>query len=182
MSGTLLSEDAIVRGLIAQGVPREKALRQAQSMGVRPHAPTAQPDAEPAPAIAWPVRLLLPWSYLVSDNDRQVAKLITADGQPKAIRVLTAEYRAALEKIANLARNKVGDAAAVAAPLAIRVLVWVPNNTAHNDIANFCKLVHDALEDVIYTNDTWLHDIHWTRAGIDVDAPRAEIILSPIEP
>jgi hypothetical protein len=40
--------------------------------------------------------------------------------------------------------------------------------------------VHDALEGVVYTKDRWLDDVRWYRAGVDVDAPRAEITISPI--
>lgn len=129
--------------------------------------------------IAWPVRILLPWSHLVSDNDKDVARLITRANGPAAIKVITREYAKAKEQIANLAKGKVGDAAAHAGPLALTVRVWVPDERIH-DMTNFCKLVHDALEGVVYENDRWLYDVHWTRAGVDVDAPRAEITCSPL--
>jgi hypothetical protein len=163
MSDPLLSEAAIVAGLVRMGVPREKAIAEAKvflgesAVRVRPGSshgrrtlvyhgqpvPLEEPAQLSAPTIAWPVRILLPWSCLISDNDRKEPYLVkTAEG-PRARMRLATTYRAALDKIANLARNKVGDAAPAAMPLAIEVRVWVPNNTAHNDIANFCKLVHD---------------------------------------
>lgn len=191
---TLLSEDAIARGLEAAGVPPEKARAEAKRQhaqyvhvaGTPPNPPatlTTTPTTDAyftaAPAIAWPVRILIPWSHLVSDNERKEPYLVHVDGKPAARMRLSRKYAAALERIQQLARNKVGDAAAVAMPLAIRGLVWVPDERPH-DVANFEKLVHDALEGPLYTNDRWLHDIHWTRAGVDVDAPRAEITITPI--
>jgi Holliday junction resolvase RusA-like endonuclease len=187
---TLLSEEEIARGLVAAGVPREKALAEAKRQHITERhfavlrggdlsllAEASTPVAR-AP-IAWPVRLLLPWSHLVSDNERKEPYVVQTAAGPRARMRLTAKYAAALEKVANVARNKIGDAAPFTGPLAIRGLVYVPDERPH-DVSNFEKLTHDALEGVLYTNDRWLHDVHWTRAGVDVDAPRAEITITPI--
>ena len=135
---------------------------------------------EAPPITVWPVRILIPWSYLVSDNERKEPYLVQDGGRVVARMRLSRKYANALSAIGQLARNKVGECEPYAGPLAIEVRVWVPGNSAHHDIANFCKLVHDALERVVYRNDTWLHDIHWRRCGVDVDAPRAEISLTPL--
>lgn len=190
------TRDEIVAQLVARNIPRHLAERAAdaeilglvgrrngksQVIGELVAASIAPPaEAPPAAAIAWPVRLLLPWSYLVSDNDRKEPYVAQTPDGPRARMRLTARYAAGMQKIANVARATIGDAAAHEGPLSIDVRVWMPTGSARNDAINFSKIVHDALEGVVYRNDNLLHDTHWTRAGVDVDAPRAEVTITPI--
>lgn len=137
----------------------------------------------PAPAIVWPFRLLIPWSHLVSDNKKTRAVLIrdprTKEGW-RAIERITEPYATAKEKIAQLAASKLAGAAAVhRTPLELWARVWVPDEREH-DVPNFAKLVRDALEGVVYERDAWIHADHFVRAGVDVDAPRAELTIAPI--
>lgn len=201
-----LSREGIVAGLMSHGFTREKAEAAADReiglvRGLRVIGDPTMPPGEAlvtsdggktgvrivnigAPmgtSILWPVRLTLPWSHLVSDNDKVHARLITRHGKPHAINVITREYADAREKIAGLAKAVVGDAEPVAIPLRIRAAVYMPDERPH-DLSNFCKLVHDALERVVYANDRWLYHVDWIRAGVDVDAPRAEIRISPYLP
>lgn len=183
-----MSASAIERSLVDAGVPPEKARVRALELSGDLRATNGRSGetnqlagATKPPiraTIAWPVRLTLPWSYLVSDNDKFRAKLITVKGEPKAIMVITREYAAATEKIANVARAKIDTAEPHNGPCAIAVKVWMPDERPHDQV-NFAKLIHDALEGVVYQNDRWIHDAHWIRAGVDVDAPRAEITVTP---
>jgi hypothetical protein len=177
----LMTEEELVRSMMrTTGMPRERALVIVRSQpSARRAAPLTVPTSPaPAPAIEWPLRLTLPWSHLVSDNDKYTPAL--RDG--RAVLVLTPEYREAKRQTRQLAERKLGDAAPVAFPLSIEARVWVPDNMRAHDVCNFAKCCHDALEGVVYTKDRWLYRTAWNRAGVDVDAPRAEILIQPAAP
>jgi Holliday junction resolvase RusA-like endonuclease len=70
---------------------------------------------------------------------------------------------------------------AAACPLRLEARVYVPDNRVH-DVVNFSKCVHDALKGTVFTDDQWLHDVRWIRAGVDVDAPRCELTITPLCP
>lgn len=134
------------------------------------------PVSEKAPVISdkSTVTLRLPWSCLVSDNDKFVAFL--RRGKP-AMRI-TPEYATAKERITALARDRMGDRAPLDCPLAFTARVWYPSNHPR-DLTNWCKLVQDALSGVVYADDRLLRDVRWTHAGVDVDAPHAQITITP---
>lgn len=144
---------------------RMKADREAKRGGA---APVIVPDE--LPAITWPIRLRLPWSLLVSDNEKY--------GVINGRMLITSRYRQAKATIAARARDLIGEVEPARHPVALEALVWVPDNRPH-DVPNFGKCVHDALEGVVYVKDSWLHGAHWKRAGVDVDSPRAEITITP---
>lgn len=130
--------------------------------------------AMPSPARAEPVALRIPWSCLVSDNAMYVVDKKTGK------RHTTAEYREARKRIRALAKD------AVFGPLADRPLAvvgrfYVPNNH-RRDTHNFGAALADSLKGVVFTDDHWLHDVRWIRAGVDVDAPRCELTISPLSP
>lgn len=128
-------------------------------------------------AIVWPLELTLPWSALCSDDERTAPAM--RKGQVKPVQILTERYRNAKEKVRLIARPKVVGCAPAAIPLKLEARVWVPDNRIH-DVPNFAKCVHDALQKLVYVNDSWLHDVRWIRAGVNVDNPRAEITITPI--
>jgi hypothetical protein len=167
-----MSDDlrARIRAQFGDGIP-ERVFRTDQTTAVRPVYP-----AKPAPmdvlAISWPVRLLLPWSYLVSDNQRH--------GIINGKLLLTSAYRRGKGLVRDLARAKLGEVEPANVPLALTARVWVPDEIRAHDVCNFAKAVHDALEGVVYTKDRWLYRVEWERAGVDVDAPRCELTITPI--
>jgi hypothetical protein len=181
-----LDRDAIVRGLRAQGVPLARAeaaadmeLRAVAGTMARARAAMQQrnevldviPWADAPEAITWPVRLRLPWSVLISDGDRHAVmngRLISKQ-----------HYREAKSRIRSMARLAVAGAAPAEIPLRLEAAVWLPDNRVH-DVVNFAKIVHDGCSTVIYTDDRWLYDARWYRAGVDVDAPRCELTITPI--
>lgn len=135
---------------------------------------------DPRAPIEWPVRLTLPWSLLVSDNERKEPYVAYSSDGPVARMRLTKRYAEAKEKIEQLARGKLAGAAAAEIPLELWARVWIPGGHIRSDVANFGKAVHDALEKVVYRNDNLLHATHWVRAGVDVDSPRAELTITPL--
>jgi len=157
------------RSLLALGVPADKARAAATGVSVVP----AQVATVRTP-IAWPVHITIPWSALVSDNDKD--RPMIRSGKP--IKVLTERYAKAKEQIGNLARLAVCGATPAACDLEFRAMVYMP--TARKaDATNFAKLVQDAMEKIVYEGDRWLARVTWERA-VDVDAPRAEIIITPL--
>lgn len=168
-----LKPDEIVRALQAQGVPREKA--ELYAMGGAVRLSLTPPSV--VVALTFPFRLTLPWSALCSDNYREEASLTVRGGKTFPRKVMSARYKAAREKTRALAKEIVGDAVAVAQPLAIHARVFVPDEHPH-DVCNFAKVCHDALEGIVYRNDRWLYRTLWERVGVDVDAPRAEIEIT----
>jgi Holliday junction resolvase RusA-like endonuclease len=159
--------------LVLDGVTQPRDLGHFNCAG-RYVMPKEQPVRD---AIAWPFTITLPWSCLVSDNVKHRAML---RGTQPAM-VINRGYADAEEKIRTLAASRVVGCAPAAVPLALTARVWMPDNRVH-DLTNSCKLVHDALEGAVYENDRWLYDVHWIRAGVDVDAPRAEITILPLPP
>lgn len=178
-----LTREELVRSLVSQGVPREKAERAVDQRtgGWMKRPPRAIAEPDPAPAITWPLQLTLPWSYLASDNAKHGAVLVQVAGGkliPKLI--MQAGYREAKTKIRKLARDTIAGAEPVAIPLRLEARVWVPDTTRKHDVANFAKCTHDALQEAIYTDDQYLYDVRWIRAGVDVDRPRADVTIMPL--
>lgn len=173
-----MSPDEVRRALIAQGVPAERAARAVAHLD--PSADVAAALAHPKREVGLPFRFTLPWSALCSDNSHEKASLVQLGGGNVVPRkVMHPKYRAAREKTQEIVRRLAGDAAPRAEPLAIRALVYVPDEHPH-DVCNFAKCCHDALEGILYANDRWLYRTTWERAGVDVDQPRAEIELIPL--
>lgn len=178
---SFLSVQAIESGLLRAGVPPEKARAEAlRQAGASSPALAPSPAPQPiAKAAEWPFRLSLPWSCLVSDNDKHRAQLRGTGPSAKAVMVITRSYATAEERIHALALQRMDGASPAAEPLALHARVWMPDERVH-DLTNSCKLVHDALEGTVYQNDRWLYDVRWTRAGVDVDAPRCELMIWPL--
>lgn len=172
---TELSYDAMVRQMVAMRVPRKRAEAVARA-AIKAGAPESLPP-QPNPedgtaAIVWPVTVMVPWSLLVSDNE----KYGVANGRM----ILRQTYREAKRDIRRRARESVGGGAIPArVPVRLVAAVYVPDRRIH-DVVNFAKCTHDALEQAVYESDRWLEDARWFKAGVDVDAPRAEITITPI--
>jgi Holliday junction resolvase RusA-like endonuclease len=182
----MLTAEEIARGLIAQGVPRDRAEAQArreagcQYVGRSPLIPDGLPIAPGPLAIMHvqltgfaPITLRIPWSALVSDN----ALYVVREGK----RYRTAEYKAAQKAVASLARDTMRGRPLYDAPLAITFRFWVPNGQ-RRDVHNFIAGLADSLKGVVWTDDHWLHEGTWRLVGRDIDAPRAELTISPLSP
>lgn len=185
-----LTRDEIVRALQRQyKISPKRAAEMVERRFPPGQAATASvPTSAPAPPkrVPLPFDLRIPWSHLVSDD----ARYGVMSGRPSAMDIATSaaratprmilkpEYRAAKEKIRKLARDQLGTVDPLAFPLALHARVWIPDDIRAHDVPNFAKLVHDSLEGVVYINDRWLWDARWTRMGVDVDAPRAEVRIT----
>lgn len=119
-----------------------------------------------------PVTLTLPWSVLVRDNARY--------GVLRGRMILTREYRQAKEAAYMLACGQVRDRPAFSAPVALEARIYFPDRQRKRDAGNYRKLVTDALEGVLYPDDTLIHDERWVNAGVDRKNPRVEIRVEAI--
>jgi Holliday junction resolvase RusA-like endonuclease len=165
-----LSFDEIVHGLRALNVPLERAEAAARLQLGLPTPASTSPIRE---ELRLPASVTLPWSLLVSDNEKCEAK-----GEKH---MLKTRYRQAKAAIPERVRQQLGNVAPTHQPLQLIARVYVPDNRTH-DVCNFAKLVHDALQGVMYTNDSLLWDTRWQRVGVDVDRPRAEVTIYPAVP
>lgn len=170
-----ISYEAAVRQLTAMGVPREMAEREARlqiAEGAR--LPEQRETAQELPVI-WPLTLTIPWSHLVSDNDKAIPQL--RGGKP--IIAISTRYAQARTKIETIAtRATAGGAPSAGVDLELVATVYMPS-ARRADPTNFCKLIQDALEHIVYQNDSWLGRVVYERL-IDVDHPRAEITIKPL--
>lgn len=186
---SLFESEELERLLREQGVPAEKAHATAFGIPVRvdhgfPRNAVGFEQGGQLVAVVtnlspWPLSLTIPWSCLISDNVKMRAAMRGTMEHPKATVVLTPEYRKARDRIGALARDRMGAAQPAAVPLALVARVYVPDNRVH-DVVNFSKAVHDAMKGTVFVDDQWLHDARWIRAGVDVDAPRAEITITSL--
>ncbi len=176
--------EEIVKSMTDLGVPREKAEWQARlECGLPPVARGYAVDTDPvpcfapdAPSIALPLRFTLPWSALCSDNYHEKASLTIRKGKPFPRKILDARYKAARDKTADIVRGIAANGTPLAQPLALHAMVYVPDERPH-DPCNFAKCCLDSLQRIVYASDRWVYDVRWIRAGVDVDAPRAEITV-----
>lgn len=167
---------AMVRKLVSMGFDRSVAERQVaeQLRGEKFAASEAPADRA---SVVLPLTITLPWSALISDRARYAP---TSRGNPpRPVIILTEAYRGAKAKAKDIARRAAAGAAPLEVPLQLVSRVWVPDNRRH-DVVNFAKCAHDAFEGLLYTDDKWLYDSRWIRAGVDVDHPRAEISITPL--
>lgn len=166
-----MTPDEQIGALVRAGVPREKAERrvrgeQRKTMAVAP--------VIGAP-LSFPIRFTLPWSALVSENRRFCAR--------ESRIVMTAEYKAARDKVSAIARDAMTvDGyvhSALECPLSLVARVWFPDKRVH-DAPNFAGATHNGLKRIVFTDDSWLHRATWERAGVDVDRPRADVEIAPL--
>jgi len=160
-----LTDEQIRRGLIAQGVPPEKAAR-ATMAPIAGHRSTTL-----AAAPAGPVTLVLPWSCLISDNRHR---------GPVSSRADAAAYKLARTRAHAEAAEQWGPRAPFSGRIALVARIFLPN-AQRRDVGNFAKCLKDALSGVAYADDVQVVDERWIRAAIDVDRPRAEILIEELQ-
>lgn len=132
------------------------------------------------PMLAFPIHIRVPWSALISDNDKYGVTMRGTMAKPFPKLILQARYREAKLKAREAGKAVMGTCPPLTMPLAFTGRVWVPDNRGGHDVCNFAKCLLDALQKTVYANDDQLHDVRWIRAGVDVDAPRCEIEIAPL--
>lgn len=190
-----MSFDDMVDGLVRLGTDPENARRlAARQLGLngidktrfeRPapaKAPAPAPEIQ-TPTIELPFRVTIPWSELCSDNEKSVPYIRrvrggnVVPGQKRSPR-----YDASFRAIKKRARAIADDRLPIdGIALEMHARIFLPP-ARRNDAINFSKCTNDALEGVVYMNDNQLHRQTWERAGIDIDAPRAEITITRLIP
>lgn len=123
------------------------------------------------------LKLRLPWSTLLPDNEKWVP-VLGRNNKPKLL--LTEPYRERKARIEAVVREQVGDAPPFTVPVRLEARVYEPDRRVRRDIGNFGKLVQDALTAIAYADDSLIDDLRWIRAGVDIDAPRVEIHIQPL--
>jgi Holliday junction resolvase RusA-like endonuclease len=135
------------------------------------------------PPLTFPIRLVLPWSALCSDNERESPSLSNRGGRPYPIMVKTARFKVAREKVRAVAHAAMTVEGFKFPPLthALSLVGRLYTPTQRRvDATNFAKGVQDALSKIVYEDDQQLRDVRWVIAGPHTDAPRAEIEILPL--
>jgi len=166
MNSIGLTDEQIRRGLIAQGVPPEKAARAAMSP-TSEHLSTAL-----AAAPAGPVTLVLPWSCLISDNRHR---------GPVSSRTDAAAYKLARTRAHDLAREQWGSASVFTGPVSVG-LVFTPPRLGKPDPVNLLKCLLDALVGVCYADDVQIYRLAVDRLAPSIDRPHVTITVEEIAP
>lgn len=119
------------------------------------------------------VRIILPWSCLSSDNNN--VGITGEKAKRDAFRIAKARAREkAMEQFPGPPTSE-----------QVRVVgaIWVPDNRVRD--LNWDKaLVDSAVKGVVVTDDRWqvIRDKRFYVAGIDCDAPRAELLIEAVTP
>lgn len=175
MSRPSLTERQLLQLSAQYQIPRARAIELMSG---------AKVDVQPEPNVdpSFPIRLRLPWSALVSDNDKYVGQVRHRKGEqkPHAQLTLTPKYREAKAKVVEIASQVMAGMKKCKQPLRLVCRVWVCDNRPGHDVANFAKGLLDAMQGVVYTNDELLHDVRFIRMGVDVDSPRADVEITPV--
>lgn len=120
----------------------------------------------------------LPWSSLVSDNAKYVPVLRVRAGRSRAAVMLSPAYRKGKAAIQQVVRTYLDEMRLPPPVFPRHVAVHLeatlhePNRHVGRDPANFCKLVQDALEHLVYVKDVQIDASCWLRGSVDVDRPR----------
>lgn len=124
-----------------------------------------------------PVTLTLPWSVLISTNQRTNP---AGWGRMKGRQFLTREYRAALNAAEQLVQGQVrGERPRFTGPVALEMRFFEPDRR-RRDPSNLVKLIEDAMAGVVYQDDAQICRSMWERAGVDRRDPRVEIRVTAL--
>ena len=114
-----------------------------------------------------PVHLWVPFDALVPDNAKYGARVIrAAGGRERAGLFLSAEYRAAKDRIEHMAREAMRDhGAPCLSPVRLDVAVWWPDRR-RRDMLNYGKLLCDAIKGIMVADDSLIHEAVWRYRSI----------------
>lgn len=110
----------------------------------------------------------LPWSLLVSDNDR--TQPVVAGSKVRM--VLSKRYKEAKEAARVLLMSQVGGNPPLTGRVRITASLIEPNAHRTRDLSNFAKMVHDALSGIVYLDDGQIDSLTWRRGEPCIDRPR----------
>jgi Holliday junction resolvase RusA-like endonuclease len=121
-------------------------------------------------------QITLPWSALLGDN----AKYAPAHRGQKPVIILTLAYRTAKARAQLTIERQLIGLTPLEGPCSLCARMIEPDRRTRRDIANYAKLVHDALTGWAFVDDSQLDDVRWIRAGVDIDRPRLELTITAI--
>jgi len=122
-------------------------------------------------------RVSIPWSLLVSDNDRM--QPVVREGMPRL--VLSKRYKEAKQAVRVLLIAQTNSQAPLMGRVRVTATFIEPNAHRVRDLSNFAKFVHDALSSIAYVDDGQIDVLTWRRSAPCIDRPRLEIAVEVIE-
>lgn len=119
------------------------------------------------------LRIVLPWSTLCSVNQRT--------NPIRGRQFLTKRYRAALSNASVLVMGQVrGERPRFTGPVRV-TFDFFPPDRRRRDCGNFTKLVEDAMTDIVYADDSQVHEHTVRKMYVDLVEPRVEVSVEPLE-
>lgn len=167
-----------------ENVRQEKALRGGGVVVPKGNTPESQwahevqygkpgpPEPEEEEWKLGHILLVIPWKHCVRDN----AKYGVMNGRM----ILTKKYRTGKREAGKIAKRQMAGTPPFTTPVRLVAHVFFPNSSRKRDAGNYRKLLTDALEKGVYTDDSLIHDERWINAGVDADEPRVEIEITPL--
>lgn len=116
------------------------------------------------------MKIEIPYALVVPDNRR----LTVLRGKA----LLSPRYRQAKEKLTWWLRSQYRGAQLHTGPVQIHARAFFPD-ARRRDAGNGRKLVTDAMEGIVYLDDTQIWKETWERMGIDRTNPRLEVVIEP---
>lgn len=128
----------------------------------------------PVPALK--IEFQVPFTALVSDNERPVRLLKQVGGKRVPVRGRSEKYRMGQALIRAHARRAMAGAPPPQEPLHVQFTFWWPDRR-RRDPANLLKQLLDALKGVVFEDDAWvfLPELELVSAGVNNHNPRVLI-------
>ncbi len=117
----------------------------------------------PSTPFVGPVTIVVPFDCLCPDNAKFGAMVVRGKGgKPRASLYLSSKYREAKRRIAEIAQQVMGTMAPCLDGVSVEFAVWWPDRR-RRDMMNYAKILCDAMNGVVFEDDSQIVTAHWTR-------------------
>lgn len=123
--------------------------------------------------------ITIPWKFLALANHRLMPVVRWIDRAPKAVLITAPDYRQAKESAEYHIKSQWRGMEMLTGPLQLVALCYFPDKRKR-DAVNISKMVCDAMNGLVYVDDSQIEDERWIKAGIDKENPRAELSITPL--
>lgn len=132
----------------------------------------------PPPPPPQEMTAVIPFTLLVSDNERSAPVIMKTGGKPYPRLVLNRKYKQAKEKIRLSVRAQCPTGwVPLTGPVTVRVEITEPDRKRVRDITNWCKQLGDACSGVLYEDDGQVCSATYVRLAPDPETARAVITV-----
>lgn len=138
-------------------------------------------DLIPMPDIASRRFLWLPWSLLVSDNDKYSPGTRKGPGGHRVgILLHTPRYRKAKKSGREALADQLKGADIFCGRCHLTGVLYEPDRRTRRDPSNYAKLVHDICSKLVYCDDSQLDRSTWERGQPNIDKPGLALTITEV--